>query len=302
VRGEAPDGSVLAPESTVRVGSVTKTLTAAAVLSLVEAGTIDLDVAATEYVTRVTVAPAITVRDLLQQTSGVPDYTQSDEFFLELFSDDARVWTPEEGVALVDGGSDFDPGSDWDYSNTNYTILGVLVEEVTGMPFHEVLRSAVLEPAADPVTYLAHFEDGGEPAASYTNRGPAIVPVDFEYTSVATAAWASGAVVSDPIALAGTLGAIFSGQVVSPDSVATMTEPVEFETTFYGIPAAYGFGVFRIGDSQLAHDGSIPGFSTVYAHDTSTGATAIWVVGNNAATIPRPSFAAVLDLLGDRSS
>jgi hypothetical protein len=73
-----------------------------------------------------------------------------------------------------------------------------------------------------------------------------------------------------------------------------MTEPGPWETTFYGIPAAYGLGVFRLSETQFAHDGAIPGFLTAYAHDTSTGATAIWVVTNDGATIPRPAFAAVL--------
>jgi len=295
-RGETPDGSVLTPADFFRVGSITKTLTAAAVMTLVDDGLVELDSSASTYVGRVPVDERVTVRDLLQHTSGIPDYTQSDEFFGEVYGDTSRVWTPEEIGALVAGRSDFDPGTSWEYSNTNYVILGTLVEEVTGQPFHEALRDSVLRPSRGEGSYLAHFEVGTEPVSSYTVRVRS-APVEFEFTSIATAAWASGAVVANVEQLSTTLGSLFGGDLIGIESLETMTEPVPWETTFYGIPAAYGLGVFRLSETQFAHDGAIPGFLTAYAHDTSTGATAIWVVTNDGATIPRPAFAAVLALL-----
>lgn len=288
----------LALDDFFRVGSITKTLTAATVMALVDDGLIDLDSPASKYVSRFPVDDAVTVRHLLQHTSGIPDYTQSDEFFAEVFGDTSRVWTPEDVAALVAGRSDFEPGTLGDYSNTNYVILGTLVEEVTGRAFHEVLRSSVLEASKAGESYLAHFENGTQPVPSYTKRLQS-EPVDFEFTSIATAAWASGAVVATADQLAATLGALFGGEVLGDSSLTAMTARGPWETTFYGIPAAYGFGMFRIGDTQFAHDGSIPGFLSAYAHDTSTGATAIWVVTNDGATIPRPSFAYVLERLSE---
>ena len=298
-RGETPDGLTLTPADYFRIGSITKTLTAAAVLTLVDQRLVDLDAAASTYVSRLPVDDAVTVRDLLQHTSGVPDYTQSDEFFLEVYGDTSRVWTPEDVMALVAGRSDFDPGTSWEYSNTNYVILGTLIEEVTQRPFHEGLRDSVLEPANSSGSYLAHFEAGTEPTSSYTIRVQS-VPVDFDFTSIATAAWASGAVVANVEELAGSLRMLFSGGITTADSLKNMTATGPQETTFYGIPASYGFGVFRLSDTQFAHDGSIPGFLSVYAHDTSTGATAIWVVTNDGATIPRPAFTTVLAQLSER--
>ncbi|MGI9666385.1 MAG: serine hydrolase domain-containing protein [Acidimicrobiia bacterium] len=292
-RGETPSGTVLTPEDFFRAGSITKTLTAAAVMTLVDDGLVELDSAASNYVARVPVDGGVMVRDLLQHTSGIPDYTQSDEFFGEVYGDTSRVWTPEEITALVAGRSDFDPGSAWEYSNTNYVILGTLVEEITGRSFHEVLRESVLVPSDGADNYVAHFEAGTEPASSYTVRVRS-TPVDFDFTSIATAAWASGASVANVEQLAASLGSIFGGEIIGTKTLEAMTEPVPWETTFYGLPAAYGLGVFRLSETQFAHDGAIPGFLTAYAHDTSTGATAIWVVTNDGATIPRPSFAAVL--------
>ena len=145
--GTDPDGNPLTPDAALRVGSITKVFTSLVTLTLVDEGLVDLDALALDYVTRVPVPDGVLVRDLLQHTSGIPEHVDRPGFFDMLHDDQRRVWSPEEAVDLIAGIEPlFAPGAEWSYSNTNYLILGVLNEEVTGRPLHEVLRSLLLDP------------------------------------------------------------------------------------------------------------------------------------------------------------
>lgn len=85
-----------------RVGSITKMFTASLVMILVDDGLVDVDEPAPSYVSRVAVPEDVTVRDLLQHTSGIRSYTDSPDFFARMTDDPSQVWTPESAIALVD--------------------------------------------------------------------------------------------------------------------------------------------------------------------------------------------------------
>ena len=134
------------------IASLGKTLTAVAVLRLVEQGSLRLDAPITTYLPRTTLAglrgaDRLTVAHLLTMTSGLPDYYTDDYLDLAL-SDPDRFQRP---LAALDFAKDrrplFAPGRGFDYSNTNYLLLGLILQAVSGQPYALVLRAQVLQPA-----------------------------------------------------------------------------------------------------------------------------------------------------------
>ena len=268
VDGNTPDDALPGPGDPMRVGSITKVFSSLTTLSLVDDGSIALDDPAADHVSRVPVPDGVTIRDLLQHTSGIPEHVV-EGFGEDLFADHARVWTPEEVVGLVAGmEADFEPGTDFGYSNTNYIILGILIEEVTGRPAHEVIRERVIEVVDMPTTYLDGVEDG--PAAVAAFSGLPDEPtelIDFDYTSIATAAWTAGSMVSSGDDLHRLFTALVAGDIIPDGLVAEMIANEE-----------YGLGIepWDEDDSLIGHGGSIFGFETLVFHHLESGKTAFW--------------------------
>ena len=133
-----------------RIASVTKTFVAATVLRLVDQGLLRLDATLAELLPdrrdQVSNADRITVRQLLSHTSGVYNFLDV-ELVLELFNRPNRTWTVAECFEhAADRAPEFTPGTDWAYSNTNYILLGWIIESVTGMPHEDVMREELFEP------------------------------------------------------------------------------------------------------------------------------------------------------------
>jgi CubicO group peptidase (beta-lactamase class C family) len=133
------------PDTKYRIGSVTKQFTAALVLQLVEQGEIELSAPITRYLTdyRKETGDKVTVHQLLCHTSGVPSYT-TPEFF-EKHSRESYELT-EFVQRFASGDLEFEPGSEYAYSNSGYHLLGAIIEKVTGQTYAEVLRENILKP------------------------------------------------------------------------------------------------------------------------------------------------------------
>ena len=299
-----PDGSIVQASRTpgtdvptvdaddlFRVGSISKVLTSVLTLMLVEDGLVDLDAPASDYITRVPIPEAVTVRHLLGHRSGIATYT-NDEFFEEVGLDDGRVWTPEELFAgIVDEPADFEPGTDFTYSNTNYILLGVLIEEVVGETYDDTLRSRILEPLAMPDTYVDGVEHGAEVAFSYTGFfTESLEPITADYTAIATSAWSAGALVSTPADLHLFFTALFGGELINHGLLDEMTTA----------PEGYGLGIEvsprGLGDGLYGHGGSIMGFNTLVIHAPETGRTGFWAATADSFD-PHPAVVAGATLL-----
>lgn len=279
--GEIPDA-----DDVFRIGSITKVLTSLTTLTLVEEGLIDLDAPASDYVTRVDVDPGITVRALLGHRSGIDNYTDVEGFFDTVSAESERVWEPEEQVNSVgDRALLFEPGSRFSYSNTNYTILGILIEEVTGSPYHEVVRERIIDPLGMSSTYLAGFEQGPEPFDPY------LAGSGYDYTSIATSAWAAGAMVSNATDLHTLFTALFDEEIVSSAMIDEITAD-----SFYGL----GVELDRWQGGLIGHGGGIPGYTTLVRHSTSSGITAFFASTDPSADLS-PAADPVIDLLTDRN-
>ncbi|MBW8870359.1 MAG: beta-lactamase family protein, partial [Acidobacteriales bacterium] len=133
-----------APDTRFRIGSMTKQFTAAAVMKLLAEKKVALDAVASTYVTDLPATWSnVTVRQLLDQTAGLPNYT-SDQRFPVVSRQPTK---PHDLIALVaDKGPEFTPGSEWRYSNTNYLVLGKLIENVSGKPYAAFLRETLFAP------------------------------------------------------------------------------------------------------------------------------------------------------------
>ena len=142
---DVESGAKVTPEKVFRIASVTKQFTAVAVLQLVQQGKVKLDDPVTKYVEDLdTRGKTITVEHLLSHTSGIPHYTATPGFV----DIGARKFSPRELVALVDDQPlDFEPGSQFKYSNTGYVLLGMVIEKASGTSYADYMLEHVFKPA-----------------------------------------------------------------------------------------------------------------------------------------------------------
>lgn len=151
-------GAAVTVDDRFRIGSVSKTYTAVAVLQLADEGLIDIDLPISTYLPEVSAnidgADAVTTRELLTMTSGLFEYL-NDDFFDAVLDDPSREWTPLEAIEEYVYGEEafFSSGEDFEYTNTNYLLLQLIAEEVSGQPFHEVVREYILDPISAEDTY-----------------------------------------------------------------------------------------------------------------------------------------------------
>ncbi|MBN8232147.1 beta-lactamase family protein [Corallococcus macrosporus] len=252
-------------EDRFRVGSVTKSFIAVVALQLQAEGRLSLDAPLATWVSDFPRADRITVRQLLNHTSGAFNYTESRDFFAEAEARPGKTWTPEELLAYGAAKSPvFEPGARWEYSNTNYILLGHILESVTGTPLAQLVRTRILEPLALDSTGL----DGAEPLPPVTARGYSRDPgegawrdlTDFFHPS---AAGAAGALTSSADDLSAFYQALFERSLLAPAQLAEMTDWVA--TPLPTMPG-YGLGLVQaltpVGPGQ-GHDGQIPGFSAL---------------------------------------
>jgi D-alanyl-D-alanine carboxypeptidase len=154
VSGEAARGVALSPETVFDIGSITKSYTAALVLRLVHEGALSLDDSLVRWKGDVPGADGVTIRHLLLQTSGIADYASNPEFLAAIRAGIAGPWPPEENFRFVEAPR-FTPGERWEYSNTNYLLLGLIVQRVTGRSYAELLRSRLLDSLRLTSTFVA---------------------------------------------------------------------------------------------------------------------------------------------------
>ncbi|SCF02371.1 Beta-lactamase [Micromonospora haikouensis] len=160
-------GRRMAARDQFEAGSNTKTFTAVLALQLVDRGQLRLDAPVSRYLPQVVPnGRNITVRMLLNHTSGLFSYTGDEAFMAGLASDPQRVWTEAELLAVAFAHEpNFAPGTGWSYSNTNYTLLGMIIEKLTGKGLPELVRQRIAAPLGLRHTYFA------DPRAVHTGPG-----------------------------------------------------------------------------------------------------------------------------------
>jgi CubicO group peptidase (beta-lactamase class C family) len=245
-----------------RIGSLTKQFTAAAIMKLVEQGKLGLDDPLSKYVPEFeTGGRTVTIRQLLNHTSGIPNYTAQPGYpqkFAPLLLSDAEV------LQLVAGKPfDFEPGKGWRYSNTNYYLLGMIVAKLGGRTYGDVLQAQLFGPLG-----LSHTRFGSE-AAIIPGRAqgyvfdPTIPGFINDVPLNMTQPGGAGSLISTAGDLVRWQIALTNGRAVSPASyqaMITSTAPIAG-----GAGGAYGFGLVidqLDGQPRITHTGGINGFSS----------------------------------------
>jgi D-alanyl-D-alanine carboxypeptidase len=185
----------------MRVGSVTKVFTATLLLRLSEEGRVSLTAPIAEWYPHLPSAEQITVKHLLQHTSGLANYTDMPQFFARAIG--GRSWTISDMLACLPPSSQlFTPGAGWAYANTNYVLLGGIIEQLTGLPVAQAFEEWLLIPLRLRRTLL-DMHDSADRLIDGYGRDPAsgqLVPMTHVlHPSSAHAAGALVATVSDLI-------------------------------------------------------------------------------------------------------
>lgn len=263
----------LPADAPYQIGSNTKMMTSAILFQLQEEGVLSISDPLSEVLpdlaAQLPYGDQITIDMLLTHTSGLHDYFDlqtEDGLTIEDGTKDktmlTRGFTPEELVTLVasSGLSNFEPGAEgqWDYSNTGYMLLGLIIERATGRTYEENLNARIIEALGLKQTYL----QAGQPEAGALPQAYYGSPFDFTTSEWnASQGWAAGAVVSTPDEFAVFLKALFTGQLFEdPATLDLMKEHTEAGLNVLG-GTYYGHGMFD-NNGVLGHGGQTLGFQS----------------------------------------
>jgi D-alanyl-D-alanine carboxypeptidase len=264
-------GEPMTPEVHHRIGSVTKTFTATLLLKAADKGLLSLDDTKDQYVKGVSNGDKITLRQMADMTSGIASYTEDKQWVSEWLSDPTRVWKPEELAQIgIKESPLFEPGTGWFYSNTNYVLLGLVLEQVTGRPVGELYSKWIIKPL--------HLKETSFPGADsalpkpydhgYTLQGKSSgsKPIDSTDWSPSEA-WTAGEMIStvDDLLVYGRAlgtgkGLLSPGQQAERlDSFVSNVPPLN-QPPLEG-DLAYGIGLGK-DHGWIGHNGEIPGYNT----------------------------------------
>jgi D-alanyl-D-alanine carboxypeptidase len=281
----------------VRIGSNTKTMTATVILQLVQEGLLKLDDPVSTYRPDVPNGENITIAQLLDMRSGLGNYSTDLTLNEQQDSDPGRVYTAEELIAMgLAMPPEFAPGDGWFYSNTNYVLLGAIIEKLTGHPVEEEFATRIFErlglegtsmPAPDDATLPDPHPQGYtygtnvgtidsnilSPEVQAAAEDGTLAPFDVTGMNPSWA-WTAGGAISTAGDLATYVKAMVGGGLLDPalqqqrmDSI-TPTDPGNPEAADYGYGIG-GFGPF------YGHSGELPGYNSFMGYDPTTDTTVV---------------------------
>ena len=266
--GQAPpmDGEV-------RIGSNTKTFVAVVVMQLVQEGKVGLDEPIETYLPGLIKgegidASRITVRQLLQHTSGLPEYADTTPGSGDIFQIKDHYAQPRDLLdTALSKPAAFEPGTQWKYTNTNYIVLGMLIERVSQRPVGEQIDERIVKKLGLSHTYFpAPGEEkirGTHPRGYHLNGEGKLEDI----TEMDPAwGWAAGAMVSTPSELNTFFQAVFDGRLLTQASIDEMKNGAVDASSYLGSGTVYGLGLIgrslSCGGTAWGHGGTIPGYQT----------------------------------------
>jgi D-alanyl-D-alanine carboxypeptidase len=291
-------------DTSFALASISKTFTAAVVLELVDEGRLALDQPVAPLVPSFRLDRRITVRMLLDHTSGLPDFFLGKGIDAALQGAPDATWTPARAWSFVPRKHAV-PGTTWSYSNTNYLLLGEVVRSVTGHPLAGEIRRRLLDPlglgtawyqaaeaprSLESLGYRLVAASGGHLRAVAVATASAVMP----FRSVVTAAGGAGSIAATALDTARWMQAYAGGRVLSPQMQLMMLDDVAVTVALKArIP--YGLGIQRVtlaGRVALGHSGRYLGFRNVVRYLPAAGVTI--AVLTNQGTVDPSRFAASL--------
>jgi D-alanyl-D-alanine carboxypeptidase len=244
------------PSMRYSIGSISKQFTAAALLLLQQEGKLSLDDAVGKYVPGLTRGNEVTIRQILAQTSGYQDYWPEDYLMTPM----AKPTTAQQILDVwAKKPLDFEPGTQWQYSNTNYVIAGRIVEAVAGRPIFDFLSERVFRPLGMTSVWDSDQKPLASPDATAYYRH-ALGPLRIAPTEGAGWMYAAGELAMTAHDLALWDESLIAQSILSPDSYKQMFAEVKLKD---GKSTHYGLGVFvrdLNGHSSIEHSGEVSGF------------------------------------------
>jgi D-alanyl-D-alanine carboxypeptidase len=263
----------------VRIASNTKTFVATVVLQLADEGKLHLDDTLEQYIPGIANGDEITLRQVLGMTAGIHDYVSDPRITVDYANDPLLPFTPEDAVEIVRAAQpDFPPGERAQYSNSNYVLLGLIAEQVTGQTIEDEIEQRIIVPLGLANTSFPTTPDLPAPFMhGYTAAAPGDPLIDATRSNPAVP-WASGAMISTLADLRTWAEALATGSLLSP---AMQQERLRFEPfPSPTLDVGYGLGILTV-NGMLGHNGGIAGYSSWVVHDPATRATIV-VVTNRA--------------------
>jgi len=263
----------MADSTILRIGSLTKTFTAATVLHLIDEGQLALQDDIRTYLPEApTHGQAVTVEQLLNHTSGLPSYTSRPDYPWQMGQERTR---PEMLERIAGDSLDFAPGQAFSYTNSGYYLLGLLIEARTGRPYAEALRRQVLEPLG--LQQTQYCPDVPPTPAHAQGYRPSPLSSTLERASAIsmTQPFAAGALCSSIRDMLTWMRALRTGGVVSDALYEAMRTPT---VTAAGDTVGYGYGLQvteRFGRAFVGHSGGINGFAAQWGHFPEEGLTLV---------------------------
>jgi D-alanyl-D-alanine carboxypeptidase len=266
-----------------RIGSVTKVYVATLILQLVAEGLLDFDDTVDDHLPGLVAdSEGITVETLLRLRSGLPDYVP------QLFGDPPtdlsvleRYWSPEQLVTAALAGSDRLPaGTRYRYCNTDYILLGMLIEQVTGQRVDAQLWQRIVKPLGLSQTTFPTVDPylRGPHAKGYLRTAADAPYVEFT-TMTPSESFTAGAIVATASDVAAFLDGLFGGALLPPRYLARMTDPIEPLDRH----RSRGLGIVRFdfgtGNIAYGHQGGMPGYTTFAARTESGRCVVVWQNG-----------------------
>jgi len=271
-------GSPMEPTSRLMQGSVGKTYVSAVALQLIHEGLLDLEAKVSDYLgnepwfRRLPNHATVTVRHLMTHASGIIRYEFDERFIADLLASPDKVWQPRELLAyLFDTEAPFAPGEGWEYSDTNYIILGMIIESLTGNSYYSEMSRRILQPLElhNTVPTDSRRVPGlvqGYAGVDNLFRVPDAVIVDGEFAINPQFEWTGGGVASTTEDLARWAKNLYEGRAFDESLLPVMLEGVPARL---GPNTQYGLGVIikptPIGISW-GHSGFFPGYLTEMAY------------------------------------
>ncbi|MFE6750692.1 serine hydrolase domain-containing protein [Kitasatospora purpeofusca] len=261
-------GAKVPVDAQVRIGSNTKAFTAVVVMQLVAEGKVDIEAPVDTYLPGLVRGDGIdgrniTVHQLLQHTSGLPEYGES----LDLVGGRYKYTEPRDLLDLaLARKADFAPGTKWAYNNTNYLLAGMIVQKLTGRPVGEAITERIIKPFGLRQTYFPAAGDmtirGAHPQG-YLRTAPDAPLLDITEMDPSWA-WAAGAMISTNSDLDRFYTALLGGRLLPAAQLAQMRTTVPADELAPGI--RYGLGLtstpLSCGGVYWGHGGTIPGYRT----------------------------------------
>lgn len=290
-----------------RIGSNTKTMTSTVILQLVGEGLLSLDDPISKFRPDVPNGESITIAQLSEMRSGLVSYSFDPAFNATLDEDPQKAWTPDELLAIAFAyPASFAPGTQYEYSNTNIVLLGLVIEQLTGMSASDAFQERIFEPlglknsslpepsdAAIPSPHAQGYQFGTnvETIDSYAvpaDQLPAaldgtLAPID-QTDANPSWAWTAGGAISTPDDLAVYVKALVGGGLLDDTMQKIRLDSVQPTVAGQTGGVGYGLGIAQFAPGVLGHDGQLPGYSTFMVYNNTTDDTII--VGANLSASP----------------